>query len=42
MQQDEAAHAFKANQLGASNLPAPIKTGMKLASKLMTKTAYYF
>jgi 3-demethoxyubiquinol 3-hydroxylase len=42
MQQDEAAHAFEANQLGASDLPAPIKTGMKLASKLMTKTAYYF
>lgn len=41
MQQDEAAHAREANQLGASELPAPIKAGMKLASKIMTKTAYY-
>jgi ubiquinone biosynthesis monooxygenase Coq7 len=39
MQQDEAAHAAEANQLGASELPAPIKTGMTLASKIMTKTA---
>jgi 3-demethoxyubiquinol 3-hydroxylase len=41
MQQDEAAHASEANALGASELPAPIKAGMKIASKLMTKTAYY-
>jgi 3-demethoxyubiquinol 3-hydroxylase len=41
MQQDEAAHALEANQLGASELPAPIKAGMELASKIMTKTAYY-
>jgi 3-demethoxyubiquinol 3-hydroxylase len=42
MQQDEAAHAAEANQLGAAELPAPVKVGMKLASKMMTKTAYYF
>ncbi len=41
MQQDEAAHAREANQLGASELSAPIKAGMKLASKIMTRTAYY-
>ena len=41
MQQDEAVHASEANALGASELPAPIKTGMKIASKIMTKTAYY-
>ncbi len=41
MQQDEAAHAAEANQLGASELPVPIKVGMRLASKIMTKTAYY-
>jgi ubiquinone biosynthesis monooxygenase Coq7 len=41
MQQDEAAHAAEANQLGAAELPAPIKAGMKLASKIMTSTAYY-
>jgi 3-demethoxyubiquinol 3-hydroxylase len=41
MQQDEAAHALEANQLGASELPAPVKAGMKLASRIMTSTAYY-
>lgn len=41
MQQDEAAHAAEANQLGATELPAPIKAGMTFASKIMTKTAYY-
>ena len=41
MRQDEAAHALEANQLGASELPAPIKAGMKFASKIMTTTAYY-
>ena len=42
MQQDEAAHAAEATQLGAAELPAPVKAGMQLVSKLMTKTAYYF
>jgi 3-demethoxyubiquinol 3-hydroxylase len=42
MQQDEAAHAAEATQLGAADLPAPVKAGMKMMSKLMTKTAYYF
>ncbi len=41
MQQDEAAHAAEAAQLGGSELPAPVKLGMQLASKIMTKTAYY-
>lgn len=41
MQQDEAVHAAEATQLGASELPAPVQAGMQLASKLMTKTAYY-
>lgn len=41
MQQDEAAHAAEALQLGGSDLPAPVKFGMRLASKIMTKTAYY-
>jgi 3-demethoxyubiquinol 3-hydroxylase len=41
MRVDEIAHANTANQLGASELPAPIKAGMKFASKIMTKTAYY-
>jgi ubiquinone biosynthesis monooxygenase Coq7 len=41
MQQDESAHAAEAKQLGASELPAPVKLGMKLASRIMTTTAYY-
>ena len=41
MQQDEAAHASEANALGASELPSPIKASMKIASKIMTKIAYY-
>ena len=41
MQQDETAHAEEAKQLGASDLPEPIKAGMKVASKIMTSTAYY-
>lgn len=41
MQQDEATHAQEAKQLGGSDLPQPIKAGMKFASKIMTITAYY-
>ncbi|PPD54722.1 MAG: demethoxyubiquinone hydroxylase family protein [Methylotenera sp.] len=41
MQQDEAEHALEAKELGASELPQPVKAGMKLASKIMTSTAYY-
>ena len=41
MQQDEAAHAAEASQLGASELPSLVKIGMRFASKIMTKTAYY-
>ena len=41
MQLDEAAHAAEATELGAAELPAPVKMGMQFASKLMTKTAYY-
>ncbi len=41
MQQEEMAHADSAKQLGASELPAPIKVAMTFASKIMTKTAYY-
>ncbi len=41
MQQDETEHALEAKALGASELPQPVKAGMKLASKIMTSTAYY-
>lgn len=38
---DESAHALEAKQLGAAELPLALKAGMKLASKIMTATAYY-
>lgn len=41
MQQDESEHAATAMALGGKTLPAPIQFGMKLASSMMTKTAYY-
>jgi 3-demethoxyubiquinol 3-hydroxylase len=41
MQQDEAAHAAEATQLGAVELPAPVKASMQMMSSIMTKTAYY-
>ena len=41
MQIDEREHAETAQQLGGAPLPIPVQFGMKLASKIMTKTAYY-
>jgi len=42
MRLDEIAHAETAIRLGARELPPPVKTVMKLVSRLMTRTAYYF
>ncbi|WP_047532580.1 2-polyprenyl-3-methyl-6-methoxy-1,4-benzoquinone monooxygenase [Methylotenera sp. N17] len=41
MQADEREHADTAHQLGGVALPIPVQFGMKFASKIMTKTAYY-
>lgn len=41
MQQDEARHAHNAKLAGAAQLPPPIKLAMRLAAKVMTKTAYW-
>ncbi|HSH98211.1 MAG: 2-polyprenyl-3-methyl-6-methoxy-1,4-benzoquinone monooxygenase [Methylophilaceae bacterium] len=41
MQTDEAKHAATAYEHGAAELPKPIKSGMQLISKLMTRTSYY-
>ena len=41
MKQDEARHATTALEHGAAELPAQVKWGMKLSSKLMTKTTYW-
>ncbi len=41
MQQDEMSHADTALELGAKELPLPVKMAMKLASRVMTRTAYW-
>lgn len=40
MRSDESAHAQTAVRLGAAELPAPVRVAMKLASAVMTRTAY--
>lgn len=40
MKIDEEHHAETAKQLGAATLPAPLKSAMRLASAVMTHTAY--
>jgi len=39
MKEDELGHAHLAESLGAANLPSPVKTLMKLTSKVMTTVA---
>lgn len=41
MKSDEAAHADTAASLGATELPAPVKQAMKLASRIMTRSSYW-
>lgn len=41
MKVDEMHHAATAIRLGAAELPAPAKLAMRLASKVMTRTAYW-
>lgn len=41
MRLDEIGHAETALRLGAAELPAPAKLAMKLAARIMTRTAYY-
>jgi ubiquinone biosynthesis monooxygenase Coq7 len=40
MKADEMAHAQMAMKAGAVELPAPVKSMMKMAAKLMTTIAY--
>ncbi len=42
MKEDEAHHGNMAVEAGGAELPAPIKGIMKITSKVMTKTAYWF
>ena len=39
---DEREHADLAVRLGAVELPAPAKVAMRVAAKVMTRTAYFF
>lgn len=41
MQADEARHANDAQQAGAAELPAPVRTAMRAAARVMTTTAHY-
>ncbi|SAK73535.1 ubiquinone biosynthesis protein COQ7-like protein [Caballeronia fortuita] len=41
MRQDESAHAAAAIGAGASEVPFPVRALMRVASKVMTRTAYY-
>jgi ubiquinone biosynthesis monooxygenase Coq7 len=41
MLEDEARHASEARAAGAAELPAPVKLAMRLAAKLMTRTAHH-
>lgn len=41
MRLDEVAHGASAQALGAAEIPAPVRTGMQVMSKIMTTTAYY-
>jgi len=41
MKEDELRHAVIAENAGGADLPAAVKSAMKLTSKVMTKGAYY-
>ena len=41
MKTDEAHHAADAGQLGAAELPGPVKSAMRAAAHVMTTTAHY-
>lgn len=41
MRNDESRHAQTARRLGAAELPAPVRAMMRVASRLMTRSAYW-
>ena len=41
MMEDEARHAADARAAGAIDLPEPVKRAMRLAAKVMTRTAHH-
>ena len=42
IKRDETEHAYAAELAGAVELPVPVKQLMRMTSKVMTTTAYYF
>jgi len=42
MRTDEAGHASLARELGGADLPGPVRTGMRLAARVMTSLAHRF
>ena len=42
MRDDERRHGASGRELGAAELPLPVKAAMRAASKVMTGTAYWF
>jgi ubiquinone biosynthesis monooxygenase Coq7 len=41
MKADENRHGRSGRELGAAELPLAVKAAMRLASRVMTRTAYY-
>jgi ubiquinone biosynthesis monooxygenase Coq7 len=41
MKEDEVRHADSAAALGGAELPAPVRMAMRLAARVMTRTAHY-
>jgi len=41
MKSDEAGHAIAAERAGAAPLPWPARLAMRLAGRVMTRTAHY-
>jgi ubiquinone biosynthesis monooxygenase Coq7 len=41
MRDEEAGHARKAQQLGARDLPTPVKLAMKITARVMTSMSYW-
>jgi ubiquinone biosynthesis monooxygenase Coq7 len=41
MREDESRHGAVGRALGGDELPLPVKLAMRMASKVMTRTAYW-
>jgi 3-demethoxyubiquinol 3-hydroxylase len=41
MKADEARHSDAARELGGGELPLPVRIAMRLAARVMTRTAHY-